>query len=210
MRADIRTEQRRTTLLQSALELFVEKGFHETKVSDIVERAGVAQGTFYLYFPGKRDAFDALMAEWFEPFLNIIQASTSFEPADFSQAVERARSDITAIFDSCQNRPLLTRLMLKQAEGVGSDVSERMEQFREQIAAHVEHILGIRQEAGLMRPFQAKVVAHGIVGMVERVAFRWFVMHEAPPLSPEELAGEIVRFQSWGMARDWRPTQVTP
>ncbi|MBX0312473.1 MAG: TetR/AcrR family transcriptional regulator, partial [Sulfurihydrogenibium sp.] len=37
-------------IIVAAKELFSTKGYHETKVSDIVEKAGVAQGTFYLYF----------------------------------------------------------------------------------------------------------------------------------------------------------------
>lgn len=44
-------------IILAAKELFSTKGYHETKVSDIAEKAGVAQGTFYLYFKSKEDLF---------------------------------------------------------------------------------------------------------------------------------------------------------
>ncbi|MBV9614052.1 MAG: TetR family transcriptional regulator [Ktedonobacteraceae bacterium] len=44
---------RRVELLKAARGIFAEKGYEATTVSEIVTRAGVAQGTFYLYFPSK-------------------------------------------------------------------------------------------------------------------------------------------------------------
>jgi TetR/AcrR family transcriptional regulator, repressor of fatR-cypB operon len=44
---------RRDTILRAALELFVERGFHGASVPAIAERAGIAAGTMYRYFPSK-------------------------------------------------------------------------------------------------------------------------------------------------------------
>ena len=60
-RAAERRETTRRALLRAAQELFVERGYRETAVSDIVRAAGVSQGTFYLYFPSKIDIVLALM-----------------------------------------------------------------------------------------------------------------------------------------------------
>ena len=40
-------------LYKSAYDLFIEQGIEKTSVSDITKRAGVAKGTFYLYFTDK-------------------------------------------------------------------------------------------------------------------------------------------------------------
>lgn len=47
--------QKRDSLLDSAFSLFINNGFTNTSISDIVKRAGVAKGTFYLYFRDKYD-----------------------------------------------------------------------------------------------------------------------------------------------------------
>lgn len=44
---------KKETIVQSAIQLFTEKGVEKTTISDIVKSAGIAQGTFYLYFPSK-------------------------------------------------------------------------------------------------------------------------------------------------------------
>lgn len=55
-------KQKNTTLLQTSFELFTEKGFTKTTISDIVNRAGLAKGTFYLYFKDKYDIKNKLIA----------------------------------------------------------------------------------------------------------------------------------------------------
>ncbi len=54
-------EAKRQNLLDSAYDLFLEKGMLSTTISDIVQRADVAKGTFYLYFKDKDDIFHALV-----------------------------------------------------------------------------------------------------------------------------------------------------
>src|SRR3954451_3589759 len=68
MVAMARRSDRRTELLQEARAVFAKKGYDDATVSEIVSRAGVAQGTLYLYFPGKEalaGAFAELVSERF-------------------------------------------------------------------------------------------------------------------------------------------------
>jgi AcrR family transcriptional regulator len=63
-----RGPDRRTELLSAARTVFAKKGYEDATISEIVGRAGVAQGTFYLYFPGKEalaGAFAEILAERF-------------------------------------------------------------------------------------------------------------------------------------------------
>lgn len=56
-------EERRKELIDIAKKFFIEKGFDETKVSDIVGEAKVAQGTFYYYFKTKEDILLAILED---------------------------------------------------------------------------------------------------------------------------------------------------
>jgi len=53
-------EQRRKELVDAAGRVFMEKGYAAATVSDITREAGTAHGTFYVYFDGKEDVFDAV------------------------------------------------------------------------------------------------------------------------------------------------------
>ena len=61
-KVDDNKKQKKHTLLRAAFQLFTEKGFSKTTVADIVDRAGLAKGTFYLYFKDKFDLRDKLIA----------------------------------------------------------------------------------------------------------------------------------------------------
>lgn len=59
---DLNKQRKRESLLDSAFSLFIDNGFSKTSISDIVNHAGVAKGTFYLYFKDKYDIRNHLIA----------------------------------------------------------------------------------------------------------------------------------------------------
>jgi AcrR family transcriptional regulator len=59
-----RTDDKAESILEAALALFVEKGFHGTSVPSVAERAGVAAGTIYHYFTSKEALVNALYKRW--------------------------------------------------------------------------------------------------------------------------------------------------
>ncbi len=58
-----RSARTRRKLLDGALEAIDDRGFHATRVDDIVRQAGVSHGAFYLYFDDKQDLFRILATE---------------------------------------------------------------------------------------------------------------------------------------------------
>ena len=50
-------------ICDAAEELFAESGYYNTQISDIAKKAGIASGTFYIYFPDKISAFRSLLTE---------------------------------------------------------------------------------------------------------------------------------------------------
>ena len=72
-KVDKNKQQKRMSLLDTAFHLFTSRGIHNTSISDIVESAGVAKGTFYLYFKDKYDIRNKLIAH---------KASEVFRKAD--------------------------------------------------------------------------------------------------------------------------------
>jgi AcrR family transcriptional regulator len=65
---------KRTLILDAALRLFTERGFHGTAVPDIARAAGVGTGTIYRYFPDKEGLVNALYRHWRERFNTAVLA----------------------------------------------------------------------------------------------------------------------------------------
>lgn len=58
-----RKEARPRELLESALAVFVQRGFAGTRMQDVARRAGVTKGTLYLYYPSKEELFKAVVRQ---------------------------------------------------------------------------------------------------------------------------------------------------
>ena len=61
-KAEVNKRIKKDALLNTAFELFTDQGIHNTTISNIADRAGVAKGTFYLYFKDKYDIRNFLIA----------------------------------------------------------------------------------------------------------------------------------------------------
>jgi AcrR family transcriptional regulator len=81
-------KDRRSQLLAAARSVFAKKGWESATVSEIVGRAGVAQGTFYLYFPGKDSLAGAFAEELAERFADLANEKAA-RARTFDTAVAR-------------------------------------------------------------------------------------------------------------------------
>lgn len=111
-KADHNKLQKKKALLQASFELFIEKGFSKTTLSDITQRAGIAKGTFYLYFKDKYDLRNKLIeyktSTLFEEALNMIEAEE--RAASFEDSVLQICDFFVDIF---HKDPLLLRFISK-------------------------------------------------------------------------------------------------
>lgn len=80
MRVSKSPEERKKEILDVAEELFTTKGYAETTINDILQKIGIAKGTFYYYFKSKEDVMDAIVDRFIETGVraaeNIAQDST--------------------------------------------------------------------------------------------------------------------------------------
>lgn len=110
-KVDDNKRQKRERLLNKAYELFTTKGFTNTSISDIVENADVAKGTFYLYFKDKYDLKDKLV-EYKTQELFLV-ANTSLEENNIHGLEEQLIFIIDFIVEKLRNDEGLLRLISK-------------------------------------------------------------------------------------------------
>ncbi len=81
-------KMKKDALLNTAFDLFTSKGIQKTSISDIVNKAGVAKGTFYLYFSDKYDIKNKLIThKASQLFLNAYHALQQTDITDFEDQV---------------------------------------------------------------------------------------------------------------------------
>ena len=104
---DNNKKYKKETLLNTAFDLFTTKGINKTSISDIVDNAGVAKGTFYLYFSDKYDIRNKLVShKASQIFINANRALKKTDLTEFEDRLVFLADNIINQF--CDNKALLT------------------------------------------------------------------------------------------------------
>lgn len=112
---------KRKSLLETAFNLFTSKGIHNTSVSDIVKGAGMAKGTFYLYFKDKYDIRNKLIAHKASELFR--KADKALRQTDITKPVEKViflADNIISQFE--EDKTLLVFISKKLSWGIFKNV----------------------------------------------------------------------------------------
>jgi AcrR family transcriptional regulator len=191
----------RDGLLSAAIDVFASKGYTTTRVSDIVEHAGVAQGTFYLYFKSKQAIFEELIDTSFSRLLADTLGTYSLREASGPEAVvEQTRLLWRTVLAQCRADRALVSLALREASAAGPEVVARLQANYQQVinglAAYIETAIA----RGLFRPVDPQLAGWAIIGMLERaIHYAVFVAERA---DLDDLVDDLVRLELGGLLLD--------
>lgn len=187
-RVEEKKRQKKAALLDSAYQLFTEKGIEETSVSEIVGNAHLAKGTFYLYFKDKYQVRDFLIAH---------QSNLLFERADVqlreSFLLEEARKSLEEcviflvdhILDYLNENPVLLRFISKNLSwAIFSDM--RIEGVDNQKSIEFFNML-IEQSDKKYR--QKELMIYMIVELVNATCYNVILHHS--PVGLDELKPDL-------------------
>jgi AcrR family transcriptional regulator len=192
-------EERREQVLRSAMEVFAHKGYHATSVGDIIKRAHIARGTFYLYFENKRQIFEAILEMALQGLvsrLHRIELSPQSPPP-----LEQLRANVGRVIAFLLSERELTQILLRHAEGLDADFDRRLSAFYDTIMNLIEGVLRAGHLMALVRPCDRRIVAACILGSIKEVMAR--VTSEAGQAPDLDLVvNEVVNFGLRGIFYD--------
>jgi AcrR family transcriptional regulator len=203
-----RGEATRRRILDAAEEVFGELGYHEASVSEITRRAGVAQGTFYIYFNSKRETFVELVEDIGER----LRAATTAAIRDSVNRLDAERQGFTAFFRFVYEH----RKMYRIVEEAGRVAPEAAREYYRHISSGYERGLSAAMRAGEIREGNVEALAYVLMGIGHFLALRWLIwpedvgageaeaMDASVPLSasmlPQDVFETVMAFITRGLA----------
>ena len=179
----------RDRILDSALKVFGEVGYHDASIVRITEGAGVAMGTFYLYFEGKLQVFNELV----EDLNRRMRHRMTQAIAEAPNRLEAERAGFKAFFAFTTEVPQLYRI-IRQAEFVSP---EAMHLHYGRIVEGYQRALAAASDAGEIAPLDPEVTAWALMGIGEIIGMRWILWQEgsdgAPPI-PDDVFEHTLDF----------------
>lgn len=173
-------DAKRTAMMQAAIRVFAEKGYHAATVRDVVETADVAIGTFYFYFPDKETLFVHLFDETAVFLLKTLQQALASRPG-LPLQIEAA---VQAYLNVVLYEPAVVQLLLVNGPGSVPALAERQADFREKLVRMWQRSLSEAHEKGQIAPQNTRRLAEALVGAVNENIYNVLISpnpeHEAP------------------------------
>ncbi len=196
---------RRAQVLRHAKRIFARKGYHRTNVADIIARARIARGTFYLYFENKKDLFEELLEQVLGELTVRIQRIRP-GPGE-ADPVDQLRANLTRVLRYVLAERELTDILLHHATGFDHELDGKIRDFYDRIAALIKRSLDLGIEMNLVRNSDTRAVSYAILGGIKEVV-GMLSRSDEPDIAA--LVEEILGFGLRGVARpelfEVRPT----
>ncbi|MFF8818682.1 TetR/AcrR family transcriptional regulator [Leucobacter sp. NPDC015123] len=176
----------RRRILEAAEDVFAELGYHEASIVKVTERAGVALGTFYLYFDSKQSIFEALVID----LNDRVRQSMTESMAGAANRIEAERGGFEGFFRFTAKHPALYRVV-REAEFVSP---ETMRLHYERIVAGYTAGLQAAQSAGDIDPtLDPEIAAWALMGLGELIGMRYILWErDADGTAPDRIAPHVL------------------
>lgn len=175
-----RSPEKYQRILDAAVAVFAEKGFHVARVTDIAQRAGVADGTVYLYFKNKEEILMTAINTAFDAFVKHarIELSAISSPAD---KLRRLAFLHLEALGSNRNLAVVFQMELRQSTRFLAPFShEHMIEYFQIVRSAIRE----GQHRGFFRPdLNEKIAANCFFGALDEMVTSWVLADREYPLA---------------------------
>lgn len=159
--ARLSATERREQVLNVALAVFAQRGYHTTSMNDIADAAGVTKPVLYQHFDSKRALYIAVLEAVGEGMITAIGSATKVTPSGKTQTAV----GMVAYFTWVANDPNGFSLLF----GGGTRRDEEFATVARKIETAAAELIAPLIEAGVDADYQ-RMVAHALIGMSEGVS----------------------------------------
>src|SRR5579875_1025905 len=200
---------REQQMLDAAVEVFSERGFHAASMDEVAERARISKPLLYMYLGSKEDVFGACIGREADRLLDAIGAAVAARPV--RDPGERLWLGLSAFFRYVAEHRASWTVLYQQARLVSGPVAVRLAQVRGDIVnAVTELVLQSTPDrgAGYARTRrEASAIASALVGAADAMA-DWTLTR--PQEEPEQTARRLMNLVWVGMERSSRGERYSP
>jgi AcrR family transcriptional regulator len=169
-KSELRKNEKRKLIFETAAKVFAQKGYHQTSVKDITETARISVGTFYLYFKNKEDLFEKLYDEMDHMIKKINRYA--FDKTT-KTPVERYVNVVVASLWTYQKYRDLAKILLIEAVGLNPRFEKKYSDIMIQSCNSMETTLSHFKDIGVVDVPDTKVAAIAHEGAIHHVITYW-------------------------------------
>jgi AcrR family transcriptional regulator len=190
-----RGERTLKKIADAAEKLFSENGYYETEIHDITNQAGVAIGTFYIYFPDKRSVFLFLLESLGRNLRRTIKMKQLEHP--HLSFIDMERISIRVFFSFVMEHSGLFRIVW-QSQFV--DINSFRDYYERFSNGYIKQISAAKK-AGEIRDFDPELFSYVLMGIHTFITLKYIAFDAAEDEPDEEIIEQLIDFISYGMLK---------
>jgi len=171
------SHETRSRILEAAVTVFADKGYHDTRVDDIVSRSHTSKGAFYFYFPSKQDIFLALV----DTFADLLENRLRDRLARATSPVQRVDLALRVCLETFGQYRGLAKIALVQLTGLGLAFEDKRRAVNERFSRIIKENLDEAIRHGSIQPMDTEVIACAWIGALNEIVLRWVQTGEPDP-----------------------------
>ena len=167
----------KSRILDAALNIFSRKGYHDTRLDEIVEESRTSKGSIYFHFPNKERLFLALV----DQFADLLERRVTTAIASEEKGIARVRIALETTLNTFGQYRRPAKILLVQAVGLGAPFEKKRNEVNDRFANLIETYLLEAIEVGDIPPVDTEVVSYAWMGAIYGVVIRWVYTGEPEP-----------------------------
>ncbi len=183
---DIRKEQ----IMNAAQAVVVNKGYDQSRMDDIVEKAKLSKGAIYWYYKSKKEVYLSLIDYWFNEYsAGILKNLDSKEPAS-----KQLKSLFEYFVDQFYKNPDTFKIMVEfwRTSGLDSDFNEKLQSIYSQFLEYIIDIIKDGIDNGEFKKVNPRITALSILINIEGI--HWFTLFDKSGVEAHEYIDTISNF----------------
>lgn len=187
-------QQKKEKILDSALQIFVSKGYSEARMDDIVELSGMSKGAIYYHYKSKKELFLALIEHWeSHAFPDFYEKDIKGIPAS---KILKDFADVVADVFEQKKYVFLAEVEFWALANRDNDVKERTKNLYQKILILFEKVLIKGINSGEFKNLNPRMAAIAIMTSLQGV--NWFCIFEHKEFTAREYLNEVIEFMIQG------------
>jgi AcrR family transcriptional regulator len=164
-----KSEDTRERILDAALNIFASKGYHDTRMDEIVEASDTSKGSIYFHFPNKERLFLALV----DQFADLLERRVVEAVEQEEQGIMQVRAALQACLETFGRYRRPAKILLVQATGLGSVFEKKRIEVNDRFASLIRKYLDEAIAVGDIAPVDTEVVSYAWMGAIYGIVIRW-------------------------------------
>ena len=182
-------------ILRAAKETLAEKSYKETSIKTITKKAGIAAGTFYLYFSNKETLVETVIEEMYQDLLDEIKK----ERSKYDYKFDKLKASMEACLNIFIKEKHLAKILLLELPVINNAFNKKLTEIEKELIALTREDLDELQAENLLPEQDTLVSAAAFVGTFRQVLINW--LEEGEPQDLKKAFGTLMQYNFRGLGK---------